>query len=391
MNLLVIDSEATGAQRNHANPFDPRNKVTHFGALRPGWGYRNFKVEYDDSPYGEALAEFQSLVDQSDTLVLFNAKYDLHWMRRYGINFTGKRLFDCQTAFFDVTYQQHRMPSLNEALEHYGLPVKLDAVKTDYWDNGLDTDQVPEPLLLRYLEHDVKSTFHLYQKLTEEIATQSPQFRRRLNIRMFDLEVLEDMEWNGIKYNKQLSIQMGDDIEKQLAVIDATLRNYSILYPFNFGSGYHVSAFLFGGILVEDYLETYEFVYKGGRRKDKTRKAKRDVRIPQIIKPAPRTGLAKDGFFKTDDSTLRQLAFRANRMQREVIRLILERRKLAKKQGTYCYGLPKLIDEMGWVDDVLHGTLNQSVAQTGRLSSSHPNQQNMDKSMKMCMETRYVG
>jgi DNA polymerase-1 len=57
----------------------------------------------------------------------------------------------------------------------------------------------------------------------------------------------------------------------------------------------------------------------------------------------------------------------------ELPRLIIEYRELDKLRATYADALPKLIG----ADGRLHGTLNQTVATTGRLSSTNPNLQNI--------------
>jgi DNA polymerase-1 len=54
--------------------------------------------------------------------------------------------------------------------------------------------------------------------------------------------------------------------------------------------------------------------------------------------------------------------------------LILEYRQLAKLKGTYVDGLPQLISP---VDGRVHTDFNQTIAATGRLSSSNPNLQNI--------------
>ena len=57
----------------------------------------------------------------------------------------------------------------------------------------------------------------------------------------------------------------------------------------------------------------------------------------------------------------------------EVVNEVLEYRKVVKLNNTYCEGLTKLADEKGRV----HTTFNQTVAVTGRLSSTEPNLQNI--------------
>ena len=57
----------------------------------------------------------------------------------------------------------------------------------------------------------------------------------------------------------------------------------------------------------------------------------------------------------------------------DIARLIIDYRELDKLKATYSDALPKMIDE----DGRIHGNLNQTVATTGRLSSTDPNLQNI--------------
>ena len=57
----------------------------------------------------------------------------------------------------------------------------------------------------------------------------------------------------------------------------------------------------------------------------------------------------------------------------EIVKEVLEYRKVAKLNSTYAQGLIKVCDENG----IVHSTFNQTVAVTGRLSSTEPNLQNI--------------
>ncbi|MCE2391533.1 MAG: DNA polymerase I [Proteobacteria bacterium] len=83
------------------------------------------------------------------------------------------------------------------------------------------------------------------------------------------------------------------------------------------------------------------------------------------LPPSKRT---KTGF-STDESVLEDLA-----VQYELPGEILAHRRLSKLKSTYVDALPELVHpETGRI----HGRFNQTVAATGRLSSSHPNLQNI--------------
>lgn len=73
--------------------------------------------------------------------------------------------------------------------------------------------------------------------------------------------------------------------------------------------------------------------------------------------------------FSTDESVLRALA-----EEHKFVEMILQYRKTAKLKSTYVDGISALIDSS---TGRVHGSLNQTVTATGRLSSSRPNLQNI--------------
>lgn len=83
----------------------------------------------------------------------------------------------------------------------------------------------------------------------------------------------------------------------------------------------------------------------------------------------PTTGIKKGKTgYSTDQKTLDKL-----RGQHPIVELIERTRELAKLKNTYVDTLPKLADQ----HDRIHTTFTQDVAATGRLSSNHPNLQNI--------------
>ncbi|HEV2474385.1 MAG TPA: DNA polymerase, partial [Chthonomonadales bacterium] len=81
------------------------------------------------------------------------------------------------------------------------------------------------------------------------------------------------------------------------------------------------------------------------------------------------TGRKTQTGFSTGADLLAQLA-----PQYEICRKILDYREVAKLKSTYADTLPKLVNAQ---TGRIHTTLNQTVASTGRLSSSDPNLQNI--------------
>lgn len=388
MSRLVIDTECTGAQRNKAHPFDLQNKMCCVGIKPLGEPSQIYKIEYDEEPYGEQLEQVKSLVEGATLLILFNGKYDLHWLRRYGITPSGNcRIFDCQLAFFILNSQRYRFPSLDQTAEWCGVEKKLDIVATEYWDKGLDTDDAPWPILSEYLEQDLKVTEQVYKVLQEKMQRHSAQ--TVFSLACQDQKVLEEMEWNGFLCDKEKSLKKGDDLESRLQEIDAEMREWFGAPWLNIGSGQHLSALLYGGVIEVDGKEDYIFTYKDGRTATKTRNVKIPYKCERVFVPLEKTALAKEGFYATDEGTLIKLREKATKANRKPIDLLLERRKLEKRRGTYYHGIPKHMDHYGWTNNLVHSNLNQCAVITGRLSSDKPNLQNIEDEVREIFTTRY--
>jgi DNA polymerase I len=339
-------------------------------------------------PYREYLEGVKIELANTTTLVGFNLKYDLHWLRRYGIQYSGK-VFDVQIAFFILTGQQHPYPSLDQVADYYGVEKKLDVVKEEYWNKGLDTDEVPRRILEDYLGQDLKTTFLCYQKVQEDLKKQSKEMQKTISIAMQDLLVLQEMEWNGMLIDREKSIRKGDALVERIKVIDESLRRWFSADWLNPNSGDHLSAILYGGTINVPYRESYRFVYKDGREVWKERNSVMPISPPRQLEPLKGTALAKEGFWSTDIGTLTTLRGKANRHMKQVIDLLLERSKIEKKRSTYFHGYPKKLDLWNWKDNVIHSNLNQCVVITGRLSSSKPNLQNVEEEVKEIFVSRY--
>ncbi len=384
MSYLVLDVETTIS--NKGNPFDKTNKLMMVGLLNDK-EVAIHDVEYSVDPYKELLDNIQLAVDAADVLVGFNIKFDLHWLRRYGIDFSKKRIWDCQLVEFILRNQAESYPSLNATAEYYELGSKLDEVKENYWKNGIDTDKVPKEILADYLKRDVELTETVMAKQMEELSKR-PELQRLVSLHNQDLLVLEEMEYNGLKYDYDKSIVLGDELEEQISKLNKRLFSYHAYDNFNPNSNDHLSVFLYGGSISERF-QSPNGHYKTGKRAGevKYKWEERQKEFPRLMKPLAGSELKKEGFFSTNEDTLKKL--KPNKEGKEILDILLTRTTLEKRKSTYYQGIVKLIDEMNWNKDTIHGQLNQCVAKTGRLSSSKPNLQNFDGEIKSLFTTRY--
>ena len=379
---LVLDVETTTS--NKGNPFDTTNKLCYVGMNDDV-----YNIEFDDEPYKDNLLKIQESIDSATVLVGFNIKFDLHWLARYGIKFSNKRIWDCQLVHFILDGQANPYPSLNGVAEHYGLESKLDIVSEQYWKNGIDTPDIPEDILVEYLKQDVKLTEQIMIKQMEDLNKQ-PELKRLVSLHNQDLLVLQEMEFNGILYDYDKSKILGDELEEQISKLDKRLHMYHQFDDFNPNSVDHLSAFLYGGTIKYKCQRPVGH-YKSGNRMGEVKLQWFDeqIEMSQRIKPLAGSELAKEGLYSTDEKTLRSL--KPSKEGKEILELLLTRATLEKRKSTYYHGLVKLIDDNNWNKGEIHGQLNQCVARTGRLSSSRPNLQNFDGEIKSLFLSRFSG
>lgn len=152
--VLIYDVETTIS--NKGNPFDNTNKLVMSG----------YKHLDEPSVCGVLEHKFLTQIefDWSTLVVGFNIKFDLHWARRIGVDISKICIWDCQIAEFLLNKQTPRYPSLDQACEKYGFPPKLDVVKTEYWDKGICTSEIPTDILREYLEGDLDRTERVFKE-----------------------------------------------------------------------------------------------------------------------------------------------------------------------------------------------------------------------------------
>ena len=388
----VLDIECTTS--NKGNPFDQTNKMVMIGVLQ------NEKVTI-------IKEEFEDLWVEGKLLVGHNIKFDIHWIRRCGVSIKDIKVWDTQLAEFILTGQDMRFPSLDGCLEKYGFPAKLDVVKTEYWNKGIDTDDIPTDILTEYLERDLKGTEEVYLAQKKLFETTHKHLLPLFKLHCKDLLVLEEMEFNGIRFNEEKARDKAEDINQQQLYIKDKLDERVGSIPYSLSSDTDISAIIYGGtILKESRIPIGEF--KTGNKIGQTRykviynsydcvgmvtplknteshekvSQKEMVFVEKGILTKPRK------YWKVDEKTLKKV--KAKKIAREFITLFQEYNKLEKLRGTYLLGWSDFIHKLNLKKDTLHPQLNQCVAVTGRLSSSQPNGQNADSTTKRYCESRYL-
>lgn len=382
---MVIDVETTIFQKGH--PFSPTNRLCAVGIGAHKDSPIILKVEYDAEPYGQNLDTLRRFIDLHDVLVGFNLKFDLHWLRRYGVAFSHKPVWDCQLAQFIIECQTNPYPSLNKAAEFWNLGRKVDAVAEQYWENGIDTPDIPWDLLAAYTKQDIALTRDVAECQWAYLADK-PKLQKLIELACKDLLILEEMEWNGIKYDVEASLKLADDLKSRASYLCGVLDSLIGVSGINWNSGDQLSAVLYGGTIRQIRKEMHPFTYKNGRTLHKLKNVEYELKFPRLVQPLKKTELKKPGYWATSADVLHDL--KATGKAKKIIELVLELSDIDKQVGTYLQGIPEKIEEYGWEDNTIHGQLNQCVAVTGRLSSSNPNLQNNPHSIDLLFRSRYA-
>lgn len=358
--ILSLDTETT--INYDANPYAKGNEN---GLVCWSWALDDHSgAEKWDGP-----DDIQNEIDNCSLVVGFNFKFDVAWLRKNGVDFSSTTIWDVQIAEFIIGRQLNKFPSLAATCEKYGIPTKLDIVKTEYWEKGIDTCDVPWPILSEYAAHDAAITLQCYHA---QLKHMTPAQIKLCKLMCQDLLILQEMESNGITYDEALCLEKQKELSAEIEQINRDLSGLCPDVALNFGSNHQLSAFLYGGTVVETVKEHVGF-YKTGSKAGQPKYKNKEIEhvLPRRYTPLPGTEMQAEGVYKTSEDVLRKL-----KGPKGPIEKLLRLSKVEKLLTTYYKGLPALNEKMGWPKGKLHGQFNQTLAVSGRLSSSKPNQQN---------------
>ncbi len=389
--ILAIDCETTIHNKGH--PFDQRNKLVAVGFYGTGDGGA-CKIEYEDHPYGPEISRLRDGFTAADLLVLFNAKFDLTWLWKYGIDLSSKRVWDCQLFEYMSSNQSWIYPDLDTSSQRRGIPLVKDREIEAYWEADINTTEIPWELIEKRVSVDAKLTYLLYLEQLKEFNTW-PQARKNLfRLHCADLMVLHEIERNGFYYDEEASKAEADKTSARILELEGQIKAFApVDVAINLNSPQQVSALLYGGEVwrkVTTQVGFYKTGKKAGQPKFVTELVA--VALPQLIVPLEGTKLEDGEHWSSDQKVLgRLLNSRLPKPSRRLLTLLLEYSKEQRSLSSYTQGLPNLIKKMNWPTNMLYGRINQVSVVTGRTSSSEPNLQNFDSNLKHLFRSRYEG
>ncbi len=260
-----------------------------------------------------------------------NLKFDIGVLKPYGIEVIG-RLFDTMLAHYLLQPDmRHNMDILAETYLDY-KPVSIEHLIGKKGKKQKSMRSVPLEKATPYACEDADITLQLREVF-------EPMLKEHALLELFEkmeaplVHVLAEMEDAGVRIDKKALNDYAEVLTEKIEEVEKEIYGWAGT-RFNIGSPKQLGGILFDKLKVAT-----------GAKRTKTKQ------------------------YSTSEDVLSKL-----KDKHPVIPKILEYRSLTKLKSTYVDALPKLISEK---TGRIHTSFNQTVAATGRLSSTNPNLQNI--------------
>ncbi|QIL19564.1 DNA polymerase I [Thermomonas sp. HDW16] len=271
------------------------------------------------------------LTDPSKKKLGQHGKYDIHVLRRHGVDLQGYADDTMLESFvLNAGIARHDMDSL--ALRHLGYQtVKYEDV-VGKGAKQIGFAQVALDDATRYAAEDADITLRLHRTMLPKLEAVPSLLSVYRDIEMPLVPVLARIEANGVMIDADELRRQSAELSRRMLAAQQKATELAGR-SFNLDSPKQLGALLFD-----------------------------ELKLPALVK-------TPSGAPSTNEEALEAIAD-----QHELPRIILEYRGLAKLRSTYTDKLPEMVNpDTGRV----HTSYHQAGAATGRLSSSDPNLQNI--------------
>lgn len=260
-----------------------------------------------------------------------NIKYDFKVLKKYGIELKGK-LFDTMLAHYLINPDaRHNLETLSKNYLGYKM-IPITKLIGKKGKNQLSMIDVPIEDLCEYAVEDADITFQLKNILEKKLheLNQKSLFEQ---VEIPLIKVLSYMELEGINIDVSFLNNFSSVLDNDIYKLENKIFE-KVGVKFNLASPKQLGVVLFEKLKIVD-----------NPKKTKT------------------------GQYSTSEEVLSNLS-----KKNLIVVDILDWRSLIKLQNTYVKALPLQVNTL---TKRIHTQFNQAVAATGRLSSNHPNLQNI--------------
>lgn len=323
---FCFDTETTSIDANQAE------LVGLSFAYEPGKAYY-VPVPEDKAAAQAVVAIFKPVLEnQAIKKIAQNIKYDILVLKWYGVEVAGEYLDTMVIHYLLEPELRHNMDYMAETYLSY-KPVSITSLIGKSGKNQLTMREVPLEKVVDYAAEDADITLRLEHYLYPQLQKNPGLTQLYHTMEAPLIKVLAAMEFEGVNLNTDFLATYSVQLEKDIAALEAKIYEQAGT-SFNISSPKQVGEVLF----------------------DK-------MGLPY------RWRKTKSGQYSTNEEKLTELS-----VEFPMVNDILRYRGLSKLKSTYVDALPRLVNPK---TGRLHTSYNQALAATGRLSSNHPNLQNI--------------
>ncbi len=295
------------------------------------------RLTLEDTPFFDQLLPLSIvlekighiLTDPNLPKVGQNIKFDAYILNRFDVVVSPIKFDSMIASYLINSDEQHNLNALSEKWLNY-KPIPITSLIGEKKATQKSMREIDPSIIAIYAAEDADLALKLRNKLAPALETNKLS-KLADDIEFPLIEVLVRMETNGIAIDTKLLSGLSVMIDSETKKLQAKIYEEAGT-DFNIDSPKQLSHILFEKLM-----------------------------IPTVSKT--KTG------FSTDVSVLTQLA-----PMHPIAEYMLDYRQLQKLRSTYIDALPKLINP---TTGRIHTTYNQTIASTGRLSSTDPNLQNI--------------
>jgi DNA polymerase I len=288
-------------------------------------------VPEDQKEAQSIVDEFKEFLESNDKLWIGqNVKYDISLMKWYSVDMKGPYFDTMVGHYLCEPDQRHKLDYLTEAyLDYKMIPIEelIGKGKGQLTMRDVKLEKVKE-----YAGEDADLTLQV-RPIIEQKLKELDVLDLYNNLEIPLINVLRDMEYEGVRINPDFLNAYSKDLEKLIHKAEKEVYELAGV-PFNIASPKQVGEVLF---------DRLKLPYKGKK--------------------------TTTGQYVTDEEKLIEMA-----EEHDVVAKILEYRKYSKLKSTYVDALPLMVNPKS---NRVHSNFNQARAATGRLASDNPNLQNI--------------
>lgn len=323
--LICFDTETTGLDPNLSELVG----LSFSTKAREAW-YVPLSEKREECQ--RVLEEFRPLFESEKIAKTgHNLKYDMLLLMWYGISVNGRIEDSMILHYLLEPEKRHGMDYLSESFLSY-QPVSIEKLIGKKGKNQRSMRDIAPEEVVDYASEDADISLQLQKCFSAKLKDRGVD-KLYHEVEAPLVKVLAEMEFQGVGLDVPFLNEYSGQLEKEaIARRDAIYEKAGA--EFNLNSPKQLGEILFEKMGIE---------YKGSK--------------------------TKTGQYSTSEDVLNKLG-----EDNPIVEDILDYRELTKLRSTYVEALPKLINPKS---GRIHTSLRQAIVPTGRLSSDHPNLQNI--------------